>query len=84
MYLKIPFYCYCGWNRYKRGKAGQFGPNSDMLVPIKTPNSPVLILEGPESPKSPHKLVLPEDASTSVFYTAILGEMDHKWQNWSI
>ena len=32
--------------------------------------------EGPESPKSPHKLVLPENVSISAFYTVILGEMD--------
>ena len=34
------------------------------------------MLEGPESPKSPHKLVLPENVSISAFYTVILGEMD--------
>ena len=36
------------------------------------------MLEGPESPKSPHKIVLPENVSISVFYTVILGEMDPK------
>ena len=36
------------------------------------------MLEGPESPKSPHKLVLPENVSISAFYTVILGEMDPK------
>ena len=35
-----------------------------------------VMLEGPESPKSPHKLVLPENVSISAFYTVILGEMD--------
>jgi uncharacterized protein YqcC (DUF446 family) len=37
-----------------------------------------VMLEGPESPKSPHKLVLPENVSISAFYTVILGEMDPK------
>ena len=37
-----------------------------------------VMLEGPESPKSPHKLVLPENGSISAFYTVILGEMDPK------
>ena len=32
-----------------------------------------VILEGPESPKSPHKLVLPENESISAFYIVILG-----------
>ena len=36
------------------------------------------MLEGPESPKSLHKLVLPENVSISAFYTVILGEMDPK------
>ena len=35
-------------------------------------------LEGFQSPKIPHKLVLPENVSTSAFYTVILGEMDPK------
>ena len=33
------------------------------------------MLDGPESPKSPHKLVLPENESIIAFYTVILGEM---------
>ena len=37
-----------------------------------------VMLEGPESPKSAHKLVLPENVSISAFYTVILGEMDPK------
>ena len=37
-----------------------------------------VMLEGSESPKIPHKLVLPENVSISVFYTVILGEMDAK------
>ena len=37
-----------------------------------------VMLEGPKSPDSPHKLVIPENVSTSAFYTAILGEMDQK------
>ena len=36
------------------------------------------MLEGPESPKSPHKLVLPENVSISAFYTVNLGEMGPK------
>ena len=37
-----------------------------------------VMLEGPESPKSSHKLVLPESGSISAFYTVILGKMDPK------
>ena len=37
-----------------------------------------VMLEGPESPRSPHKLVLPENASLSAFYTIIMGKMDLK------
>ena len=33
------------------------------------------MLEGPESPKSPHKLVIPENVSISTFYTVFLDEM---------
>ena len=36
------------------------------------------MLEGPESPKSPHKLVLPENVSISAFHTVLLDEMDPK------
>ena len=36
------------------------------------------MLEGPEVPKSPHKLVLPENVSMMAFYTFILDEMDLK------
>ena len=35
-----------------------------------------VMLESPESPKSPHKLVQPENVSISAFYTVILGKMD--------
>ena len=49
------------------------------------------MLEGPESPKSPHKLVVPENVSISAFYTVILGEMDPRVaklvnlaQNWTL
>ena len=49
-----------------------------------------VMLEDLESPKSPHKLVVPENVSMSVFYTVILGEMDPKMaklsnlaQNWT-
>ena len=37
-----------------------------------------VMLEGPESPKSPHKLVLPENVLISPFYTVYLGEMGLK------
>ena len=37
-----------------------------------------VMLDGPESSKSSHKLVLPESVSISAFYTVILGEMDPK------
>ena len=33
------------------------------------------MLEGPESPKSANKAVLPENVSMSAFYTIIMGEM---------
>ena len=36
------------------------------------------MLEGPESPKFPNKLVPPENVSISTFYTDILCEMDLK------
>ena len=36
------------------------------------------MLEGPEYPKSPGKLLLPENVPISDFYTVILGEMDPK------
>ena len=37
-----------------------------------------VLLEGPESPKSPHKLVLLENVSISAFYTVIMCEIDPK------
>ena len=37
-----------------------------------------VMLEGSESPKIPHKLVLPENVSISAIYTVFLGEMDPK------
>ena len=40
-----------------------------------------VMLQGPESPKSPHKLVLPENVSRSAFSMVILGEMDPKVAN---
>ena len=46
-----------------------------LLRPI---NYQQVMLEGLESPKIPHKLVLPENISISAFYTVILGEMDPK------
>ena len=36
------------------------------------------MLEGQESPKSPHNLVLPENVSISAFCAVILGEMGPK------
>ena len=36
------------------------------------------MLECPECPKSPHKLVLPKNVSISALRTAILGEIDPK------
>ena len=36
------------------------------------------MLEGPESPNSPHKLVLPANVSISAFYAFNLGGMDSK------
>ena len=35
-----------------------------------------VMLEGPESPESAHKLVLPENVSIRAFYTINTGEMD--------
>ena len=35
----------------------------------------------PESPKYPHKIVLPENVTMIVFYKVILGEMDPKVAN---
>ena len=37
-----------------------------------------VVLEDPESPKCPHKLVLPENVSICAFSMVILGEMDPK------
>ena len=34
------------------------------------------MLEGPESLKSLHELVLPQNVSRSAFYTVVMGEMD--------
>ena len=39
------------------------------------------MLEYPESPESPHKLVLPENVSIIAFYTVIMGEMIPKVAN---
>ena len=64
------------------------GPNVEKLVNLAQilTCSPLIrplihqrvMLEGLESPKSPHKLVLPENVSRSAFYTVILGEMGPK------
>ena len=45
---------------------------------IRPINHQRVMLEGPESPQNPHKLVLPENVSISAFYTVIQGEMDPK------
>ena len=37
-----------------------------------------VVSEGPESPKSPHKLVQPENVSISAFCTVIQGKMNPK------
>ena len=37
-----------------------------------------VMLEGSESPQSPHKVVLPENVSISAFYAVFLGEMRPK------
>ena len=37
-----------------------------------------VLLEGPESPKSLHKLLEPENVPISAFYTVIMGEIDTK------
>ena len=47
--------------------------------PLKRPKiHQMVMLEGSESSKSPHKLVLPENVSISAFYTVIMGEIDPK------
>ena len=51
---------------------GTFGP---LIRPV---NHHRAMLEGPKSPKSPHKLVLPENVSIKAFYMVILGEIDPK------
>ena len=53
-------------------------PELDVWAPNKVHNSPTVMSEGPEYPKSPHKLVLQENVSISAFYMVILGEMDPK------
>ena len=42
------------------------------------------MLEDPKSPKSPHKLVLPENVSISAFVQSFCVNCVQKWQNWSI
>ena len=37
-----------------------------------------VVLDGPESPNSPHKLVLPENVSISAFYTVIMGKIAYQ------
>ena len=67
---------------------GKMDPKMEKLVNLaqiwtcRPPIRPIIhqmaMLEGPESPKSPHKLVLPENVSISAFYTVIMGKMDPK------
>ena len=65
---------------------GEIGPKvaklvnlaQDLEAPNKAHNSPTGYVRGPESPKSPHKLVLPENISISAFYTVQLGEIGPK------
>ena len=67
---------------------GEMGPKAEKLVNLAQISTcrplirPLIhervMLESPYSPKSPHKLLLPENVSRSVFYTVILGEMDPK------
>ena len=56
--------------------------NSDQISTCRPLIKPLIpkrvMLEGPESLKSPHKLVLPENVSKSAFYMAILGEIGPK------
>ena len=59
----------------------EMGPKLDFWGPNKVNNSSICLLEGPESPKGPHKLVLPENVPISAFYTVLMGEMDPKVAN---
>ena len=56
--------------------------NSAQISPCRPLIRPLVhkrvMLEGPESLKRPHKLVLPENVSKSAFYTVILGEIGLK------
>ena len=67
---------------------GEIGPKAAKLVNLaqiwacRSLIRPIIhqrvMLEGPESPKSPHKCALPENVSISAFYTVILGEIGPK------
>ena len=67
---------------------GEMGPKVEKLVNLAQIStcrpliSPLIhqqvMLEGPETLKSPHKLVLPENVSKSAFYMVILGEIGPK------
>ena len=56
--------------------------NLAKILPCSPLKSPLIhqwgILEGPESPKSLHKLVLPENVTNSDFYLVLLVEMGSK------
>ena len=43
-----------------------------------------VMLEWPESPKSLHELVPPENVSKLLFIQSIWAKWVQKWQNWSI
>ena len=83
MYAEVPF-SDSSWNGSKSGKTefGQFGAQIPACRPLARPiiYQPG-ILQSPESPKSLHKLVLPENVPRSGFYTIIVGEMGPKASN---
>ena len=61
---------------------GQYGDRGPIFSRTARENQLILgqyvVLEGPKSPKSAHKLVLSENVSIIAFYTVIMGEMDPK------
>ena len=79
---------YVSISAFYRVHLGEMGPKVSKLVnlaQIWTCNPlirPIIhqrvMLEGPESPKSSHKLVLPENVSISSFCAVTLGEMGPK------
>ena len=69
------FWEQCGGKLAKLDNLAQIWTCRPLIRPIIHQR---VMLEGPESPKSPHKLVLPENVSISVFYTVNLGKMGPK------